>query len=126
LQKEENQKDIISESKRGRKHLPLEKIHGKVPKELKELYTQLGCSQLALSKHLGINLYYVNRLIKYGALPSKKTVKGKLAREKLFIPSQKRVEIPEYIKQWNKLPKEERHKVIQQYLNWRKSHTQKE
>ena len=129
MQKEGNQKDTISKKRRGRKPIPLDKIHPNVPRRLIALYKRLG-TQLAIVKERSVNDYYISKLMKYGIEPTDKTEKGQDARVKLFLPCKKKkvrlpsdkpkVKKPDFIIQWNHLPAAERHKVIQQYLIWKK------
>ena len=90
-------------------------------------YRKQGGYQRKLAKCLGINFKYLNDLLVHGIEPTDRTEKGQKARITLFLPIKKKTsknskaiqEIPEFMKQWNKLSKEERYKVIQQYLTWK-------
>lgn len=134
----ENRKDMISKKPRGRKHRPLDKIHSNTPRRLVREYKKLGCNQLHLAKKLKINDGYLNRLMKDGIEPTDRTEKGRDARAKMFLhnhplscktcgrkvihhSSKPKVCKPDFIVQWDHLPKEERHKVIKQYLQWKEN-----
>jgi hypothetical protein len=66
---------------RGRKKRSLESIHPSAPKKLVREYKKLGCNQLALSKQLQVNDFYINRLLKDGVEPTNPEI-----RVKLFLP----------------------------------------
>ena len=125
----ENRKDMISKKRRGRKPIPLDKVHPNTPRRLIALYKRLGFSQLNIVKEIKVNDYYISKLMKYGIEPTDKTENGQSVRIKLFLPRLKRKQkiisdkpkriIPEFIKLWNHLPTDERQKVIQEYLKWK-------
>jgi len=105
-----------------------------VPKKLIKEYRNIvkshkgeGGYQRKLASMLEINIKYLSDLFLHGIEPTDRTEKGQRVRVALFLPKKKKVsraprtlrEVPEFLKQWNRLPKEERHKIIQQYLEWR-------
>ena len=99
-----------------------------VPKKLLRLLRQYDGNRKSVSTRLGINEYYLSRLLNYGDEPTDKTANGQEVRLKLFLPrKKKRIKVstipkyirPDFINKWVHLPKEERHKVIKQYLLWR-------
>lgn len=103
--------------------------HPNTPYKLKIIYRKFKGKYHPLSIFLKINVRYVYDLVVNGKEPTDKTSKGQEARIKLFLPAKKKIirekkEIvkkakPDFIVQWDHLPKEERHKVIQEYLSWR-------
>lgn len=66
---------------RGRKKRLIENLHPNAPKRLVKEYKKLGCNQLALSKQLQVNDFYINRLLKDGVEPTNPEI-----RIKLFLP----------------------------------------
>lgn len=102
----------------GKKIAP-ESIHPNTPAELIVELQAVGWKERALSRKLGVNILYISQLIKDGVEPTDKTEKGQAAREKLFLPKRKikhKVDVPQWMKTWRRLPITERHKVIQEYL----------
>jgi len=111
----------------------MEEFPENVPKRLVREYKKVarehsgqGGYQCKLARKLGINIKYVSDLLSRGIEPTDRTEKGQRARIALFLPVKRKVarlkslqEIPGFMKQWGKIPKEERRKVIQQYLDWR-------
>ena len=112
----------------------IKEFPGNVPKRLVREYKRIvkehkgkGGYQRKLAGRLEINIKYLSDLFLHGVEPTDRTEKGRCVRAALFLPKKKKVsraprtlrEVPEFLKQWNRLPKEERHKIIQQYLEWR-------
>lgn len=81
------------------------------------------------SRRLQVNPKYVYYNIIGGWEPTDKTEKGQEVRIKLGLKRYKKKDKPienkpkkvkpNFVKEWDHLPKEERHKVIQEYLSWR-------
>jgi hypothetical protein len=95
-------------------------FHRKAPKKLIQVYKESGGNCYKVAKKLNVNSAHVWNLLKNGIAPKREDL-----RIKLFVSRPKRTtEIPDYMKTWSHLPKEERRKVIQQYINWRKSNVQ--
>lgn len=94
------------------------KFHKNAPRKLIALYRKHNGNCYQVSKEIGVNASHVWKLLKNGVIPKRLDL-----REKLFVrvpkPRQK-TETPEFMKEWYKLEKGERYKVIQQYLNWKK------
>lgn len=96
-----------------------------VPAKLIELFELNECKTGRLEKPLDVNRGYIYRLIKYGIEPTDKTKKGRKARVRLFLPerkARKSREYPDYILEWLRLSKDERHEVIRTYIKWKKEH----
>lgn len=82
-----------------------------------------------VARRLNVNPKYVYYNIIGGFEPTDKTEKGQETRKRLGLKPKKpiakvktdkpKVIKPDYIVTWEHLPKEERHKVIKQYLEWR-------
>jgi hypothetical protein len=67
--------------------------------------------------------------LKNGIEPSSHTEKGQAARLKLFLPRQHKKQtsstplpVPDYMNKWKQLPKEERQRVIQNYIEQKEQH----
>jgi len=104
---------------RGRKKLPLENIHPNAPKRLVREYKKLGCNQLHLAKKIGVNDFYVNRLLKDGIEPNNPDIRAKLflsrkrVKHRLGAPKYTR---PAWLYKWYRLPKDERYDVIRSHV----------
>jgi len=112
----------------------IDEFPGNIPKKLIREYRKIvkehkgkGGYQRKLASKLEINIKYLSDLFLHGIEPTDRTEKGRRIRVALFLPARRRAtrvqrtprEVPEFMRQWNRLLKEERHKVIQQYVNWR-------
>lgn len=110
----------------GRRSIPPEELHPNVPPKLKALYERLG-SQSRLSKKLQVNVGYISNLFRKGTEPTDRTVKGQEVRSRLFLsrtksrkaPPKEPKSEPEHIRWWKSLPREERDKVIKEYMEWK-------
>lgn len=92
-------------------------FHPKAPKKLIRLYKQHGGNCYKLGRVLEVNPAHIWNLLKHGHEPKRSDL-----REKLFLKvsrQRKQIEVPEHVKLWRRLPKAERDKVIQQYIQWR-------
>jgi len=104
---------------RGRKKRPLENIHPNAPKRLVSRYKKLGCNQLNLAKELGVNDFYVNRLLKDGIEPSNPEIRvrlflpRKIVKHKTGAPKYDR---PAWLYWWYRLSKDERHDVMKSHV----------
>jgi hypothetical protein len=115
-----------------RKPGTIETPHPNTPPRLWRRYKKFHGNCYKTAESLGVNPARVWQLLKNGVEPTDRSEKGKEARRKLFLPLTKKksgkappiqkVPLPEYLLAWRRLPKQEREKVIQQYMNWRKSH----
>lgn len=82
-----------------------------------------------VSRRLNVNQRYVCENLKYGREPTDNTFNGREVRARLGLKRyKKKVKLatdkpksskPDFIVAWDHLPKEERHKVIKQYLQWK-------
>jgi hypothetical protein len=92
--------------------------HPNAPERLVFLFIENDKNYHRLANKINVNVRYVYQLLRYGKEPPKKTVKGRVARRKLFLdkPYQKK---PDFIVQWHHLPTEERHNVIKTYLKYK-------
>jgi len=80
------------------------------------------------ARRLKVNPKYVFDNLKYGLEPTDRTEKGQEARVKLGLPRLKKKQRSntkpkkrkeEFIVKWEHLPKDERQKVIKDYLRWK-------
>lgn len=101
-----------------------------VPRRLIKAYRAAGCNTRRLEKTIGVNNYYICKLMNEGIEPSNSDIRGKLflsprnvcrlCGRKITQPRQlEKKPKPEFLRLWNRLPTEERHKVIQEYLKWK-------
>lgn len=77
-------------------------IHPNTPKKLARLLIELG-SERAVCRERDVNMLYVSQLVNKGIEPTDRTLKGRQAREALFLTRWKRKErvkpdAPEWLK----------------------------
>lgn len=96
----------------------IKQCHPNAPNKLVSLFIQYDKKYHRLAQEIKVNVRYVYELLHYGKEPTKKTLKGRKARERMFLDNQPKKK-PDFIVAWDHLPKEERHKVIQEYLKWK-------
>ena len=87
------------------------------------------------ARRLKINPKYVFDNLIHGIEPTDRTQKGQEVRQKLGLPRLKKKEKSntikpkkrkeEFIIKWEHLPKDERRKVIKEYLKWKESNENK-
>ena len=101
-----------------------------VPKRLVKLFFDLDRSVTRLAGSRGVNTGVISALLNDGIEPKDDKVRVrlflhpnstcKLCHRKIIHRSGKpKVSKPDFIVQWDHLPKEERHKVIKEYLSWK-------
>lgn len=103
-----------------------------VPKKLFKLLKWWDFKRSGVAYQLGVNSGRLSQLLDKGIEPTDATPTGRDARKRLFLPVRKhhnfneiaihkpKIDQPEFIKEWKHLPTEERHKVIKEYLTWKK------
>lgn len=104
-------------------------IHEKTPAKLRTAFRRAknrrgeGYKLDILAKNLGVNIYYLYKLIKNGIEPNDTTEKLQEVRAKMFLPRHKRkphkerkpvLPMPNYLVWWRSLPKEDRAGIIAQ------------
>ena len=97
-----------------------------VPRALIRLYRANNENGKKTAQLLGVHDAHLSVLLKYGREPIDDELRKKLMLRKRRSPRVKRSSLarpekPDFIKKWEHLPKEERHKVIKQYLNWKEN-----
>lgn len=101
-------------------------FHRNAPRKLIRLYKKNGGNCYKVGKQIGVNASHVWNLLKNGVEPKREDLRQKLfirrTRRRAVTSSKPKTEAPEHVRKWRRLPKEERYKVIQQYMNWRNSH----
>jgi hypothetical protein len=118
------------------KHLKRYKSYpNNVPRKLLKLFFDLDCSVSKLAKDRNINTGIVSALLNDGKEPvsisprialflKPNPICKKCGRKIIHIRTGKQREPkPDFIIQWDHLDKEERHKVIQEYLKWRSTNS---
>lgn len=116
------------------KHLKRYKSYPKnVPKKLLKMFFDLDCKVSKLAQKINVNSGTVSNLLNNGTEP-----KNERDRKALYLPlrpvcpccnrkiinrtkqNSPKSQQPEYLKKWKHLSKDERQKVIQEYLKWKK------
>lgn len=102
-----------------------------VPKRLFRLLKLCDFNRSTLAKMINTNSGYLSQLLNKGVEPTDTTPTGRAARRALFLLVRKhhnfnqvvihkpKIDKPQYIKDWNHLPTEERRKAIQEYMAWK-------
>jgi len=101
-----------------------------VPKRLLKLFFELNRSVSRLAMNRGVNSGTLSTLLNDGHEPKDNIIRLKLflsenhicrscGRRTVIKSDKPKQSKPDFIIQWDHLPKEERHKVIQEYLTWR-------
>lgn len=100
-----------------------------VPKRLFNILKQHNFNRSLCADTLKINPGYLSKLLNDGIEPPDTTMKGRAARKALFLhvhkePRKKKKQQvteqqPYYMNVWKHLSKEERHKTIKQYVDWK-------
>lgn len=107
--------------------MKLENYPSNVPKKLIQKLHRCKGNRFFLSVLLNVNSGRLSLLLNKGIEPTDKTEAGRTARIRMFLPKHKNKSKsnpykklkPYFVVQWEHLPKEERHKVIQEYLKWK-------
>ncbi len=104
-----------------------------VPKKLFKLLKKYNFIRSYVAKELEVNSGRLSQLLDKGIEPTDATITGRVARRKLFLSIRKhkdfnqinihkpKIDRPQFIKDWNHLPTDERHKIIKEYLSWKLS-----
>lgn len=87
-----------------------------VPQALIQIYNDNNHDFRKLEKLLGVNRYYIYRLLINGIEPTPRTDKGQVTRRKLFLSNKKSKEELEQIKQHRREVKEKLDREIEMYL----------
>lgn len=115
------------------KHLKRYKMYPKnVPKKLLKQFFDFNCSVSKLALNRGVNTGTLSALLNDGIEPKSEEARAKLylvvhpicrtcGRRVIHKSNRPKQSKPDYIVQWEHLPKEERHKVIKQYLQWKEN-----
>lgn len=101
-----------------------------VPRKLFNVLKYWSFNRSLAALALGVNSGYLSNLLNKGIEPTDTTRHGRDVRRKLFLKAYKettrkanapkiKIELPYYMKIWNHLTKEERHKVIKAYVDWK-------
>jgi hypothetical protein len=105
-----------------------------VPRKLFKLLKECDFNRSVTASKLDINGGYLSNLLNKGIEPPDSTPTGRTVRKKMFLKVHKqsvkfnrtiqKEPIPYYLSVWKHLSKEERHKVIKQYIDWRNKNGQ--
>jgi hypothetical protein len=105
-------------------------IHANAPKRLVRAYHKAGWNMRELERMLNemepqrvkVNYFYIHALIVNGTEPTDQTESGRAVRLKLFLARRKRKarrvegkpreQKPEWLREWNRKPKDDKLKVI--------------
>lgn len=101
-----------------------------VPRKLFSILKSCNFNRSSVALRLGVNPGYVSNLLNKGIEPPDTTKLGRYTRRKLFLKAYKQKEgnlyrtkqkelQPYYMQKWRHLTKEERHKVIKTYIDWK-------
>lgn len=100
-----------------------------VPRRLFKVLKDNNFNRDKTAKYLQVNGGYLSNLLNKGIEPPNTEI-GRTVRKKLFLKVHKekrrncivrnKIEEPYYMKDWKHLSKEERHKTIKAYIDWRK------
>jgi hypothetical protein len=106
-----------------------------VPRKLFQLLKSFEWNRTLMAKYLGVNGGYISNLLNKGIEPPDTTDIGRDTRRKLYLKPYKKgriklhrtkqkIDQPEYMKKWSHLSKEERHKVIKTYIEWKEKNNE--
>ena len=95
-------------------------IHPATPRRLKTEFRRARWNFQTLTKTLGVNVYYVHRLIRYGEQPTNANI-----RKMLFLPKYQRSHtarksepLPPHVKWWRyTLDKKSRNRIVERLYN---------
>jgi hypothetical protein len=93
-------------------------IHPNTPPKLVKLLHKAGSFHKA-AEAIGVNVYWVFKLVREGIEPTDQTPKGRETRHRLGLhkrkprPKTPRPPRPDYIKWWFSLTRESRHQIIE-------------
>jgi len=99
--------------------------HANTPRKLITQLRKCKWNQRELARQIGINVAYINALVKHGKEPSNPDIRAALflprKPRKPRAPQSARPPLPEHLQWWKKLPKEKRDHYIQYLREKRKA-----